>query len=77
MTLRYLQRGVGGGGAGFGIARSAPVGGSARRPGGGRPWVLESNFFENFSRKMAFFGDVCVEKIDFLGEKMDFFGKFL
>ena len=79
--------------AGFGIAGSARVGGSARGPDprGGRPVVLGSNFFDFFYRKMAFWGDVCVEKIDFFGkllqskltflevvvEKMDFVGKLL
>ena len=62
-------------GAGFGIARSARVGGSAREPdppvgggGGADPGFWGAIFLKNFPEKMAFFGDVCVEKIDFLGK---------
>ena len=57
---------------GFGIAGSARVGGSARRPspppGGCRPWGGGSDFFEKKIPKNGFLGDVCVEKIDFLGK---------
>ena len=56
---------------GFGIARSAPVGrrvGTAAMPlGGGATLGFGERFFCKFSPKMGFLGDVCVEKIDFLG----------
>ena len=43
--------------AGFGIAGSARVGGSARRPSPrGRPWVLGSDFFKKFPEKWLFWG---------------------
>ena len=57
-------------GTGFGIAGSARVGGSARGtdPPGGRPWLLGSDFLKKIPEKMAFLGDVCVEKNDFFGK---------
>ena len=65
--------------SGFGIAGSARVGGSARGPDPPPPRVptlgFGERFFEKNSRKMAFFWEVCVEKIDFICkvvvEKMD------
>ena len=70
--------------SGFGIAGSARVGGSARRPSpppGCRPWVLGSDFFEKISpkngvlggclcRENRLFWEVVVEKMDCDGDKM-------
>ena len=68
---------------GFGIAGSARVGGSARRPspgGGTDPGFWGAIFFEFFPEKWLFGGMFVKRKSTFgevVVEKMDFFGKFL